>query len=160
MINSRSLDNLLPVVREKAKRFLDACSRDEWLVRNGITVLVISTERDHESQAVLYAQGRSKPGKIVTNAKPGYSWHNWRCALDVLPLRHGKEVWGTRGPGKNEDATDDYSNDLEVWQRIGEIGEGVGLEWGGHWQSFKDYPHFQYTGGLTLAQMRAGEGVF
>ena len=34
-------------------------------------------------------------------------------------------------------------------------GKSVGLEWGGDWTGFKDWPHFQYTGGLSLAQCRS-----
>ena len=36
-----------------------------------------------------------------------------------------------------------------------EAGRSVGLEWGGDWKGFKDIPHFQYSGGLSLAECRA-----
>ena len=83
MKNSRSLDDLLPPVRSRAQAFLAACKQE------GIDILVTSTYRDLESQAALYAQGRTAPGKRVTNAKPGQSYHNWRVAFDVVPLRDG-----------------------------------------------------------------------
>lgn len=138
MINSRKLEDLHPTVRAKVQQFIQKC--DEA----GIDLLVTSTYRDHESQAELYAQGRTKPGKIVTKAKPGQSWHNWRVAVDVVPLRNGKPVWGTTGA------------DGELWQKVGEIGESVGLEWAGRWKTFKEFAHFQYTGGLTLADFQNG----
>ena len=138
MINSRKLEDLHPTVRAKVQQFIQKC--DEA----GIDLLVTSTYRDHESQAELYAQGRTKPGKIVTKAKPGQSWHNWKVAVDVVPLRNGKPVWGTAGA------------DGELWQKVGEIGESVGLEWAGRWKTFKEYAHFQYTGGLTLADFQNG----
>lgn len=138
MINSRSLDELLPQVEVMARRFLDAC-KDE-----GIDLLVTSTYRDHESQNALYAQGRTKPGRKVTNARGGDSFHNWRVAFDVVPLRNGKPVWGTTG------------DDLKLWQRIGAIGVECGLEWAGNWRSFKEFPHFQFTGGLKLADFKMG----
>lgn len=156
MINSRKLDDLLPVVRDKALAMLKACAEDPELRRAGITVLVTSTYRDDESQTALYAQGRTAPGKIVTKAKAGYSWHNFQCAFDIVPLRHGATVWGTRGNGIDGDPTDDDKDDLEAWQRIAKHGMAAGLEWGGDWE-FKDFPHFQYTGGLSMAQLRAGE---
>lgn len=141
MINSRAISDLLPVVQAKAAAFLDRCAAED------IDVIVTSTYRDHESQNALYAQGRSKPGKVVTRAKGGQSWHNFRCAFDVVPLRNGKPVWGTKG------------EDLKLWQRLGQIGRDVGLEWAGDWESFVEFPHFQYTGGLTMAQLRSGAEI-
>ena len=87
-----------------------------------IDVLITSTFRDAESQTALYAQGRTLPGNIVTNARAGQSWHNWRVAFDVVPMRNGKPVWGTSG------------KDGELWQSIGAIGQACGLEWAGDWK--------------------------
>ena len=121
----------------------------------GIDLLVTSTYRDFESQAALYAQGRTKPGKVVTNAQPGQSWHNWRRAVDVVPLRHGKPVWGTKGDGMDDNPTDDERDDLELWQRVGMLGKLAGLEWAGEWPRFREFPHFQHRGGLSLPALMA-----
>lgn len=139
MINSRDLAALHPKVQAKARAFLEACHAQ------GIDVLVTSTYRDDESQNALYAQGRTKPGAKVTNAKAGESWHNYRLAFDIVPLRAGKPVWGTKG------------EDGKLWARIGAIGEAHGLEWAGRWSRFKEFPHFQWTGGLTLKELQAGK---
>lgn len=142
MINSRDLFELDPVVRALAEKLIAACAVE------GIRIQVTSTYRDHEAQADIYAQGRTKPGKIVSHAQPGDSFHNWRVAFDVVPIRDGKAVWGTTGA------------DLALWQRVGALGRSVGLEWGGDWLGRKrDMPHFQYTGGLTLAQFKAGRNL-
>lgn len=151
MINSRNLDDLHPKVKERVIKWLDACDKA------GIDVLITSTYRDGESQNALYAQGRTKPGKIVTNAKAGDSWHNWRCAVDFVPLRNGKPVWGTSGNGLDNSPADDNTDDLELWQRIGGLAEKHGLEWAGRWKKFKEFAHVQYTGGLTLADFKAGK---
>jgi peptidoglycan L-alanyl-D-glutamate endopeptidase CwlK len=135
MINSRSLDELLPQVRERVEKFLAACKAE------GIDLLVTSTYRDNQSQEALYAQGRTKPGVKVTNARAGQSFHNYRCAVDVVPMMNGKPVWNVKDP---------------VWQRVGALGKAAGLEWAGDWTRFKEYAHFQYTGGLTLAQLQKG----
>lgn len=137
MINSRKIDDLTPQVAALAKKFVAACKKE------GIDVLITSTYRDHESQNALYAQGRTKPGKIVTNARGGYSWHNFRVAFDFVPIVNGKAQW----------------NDLRTFKRCGAIGKALGLEWAGDWKSFKEYAHLQYTGGKTLAQLRAGARV-
>jgi len=140
MINSRNLSDLVPACKERAKMFLNL-AKDA-----GIDLLVTSTYRDNESQSALFSQGRTKPGAIVTNAKPGQSWHNWRCAFDVVPLRNGKPVWGTSG------------TDGDLWRKIGEMGESVGLEWAGRWTGkLREMAHFQYTGGLSLAELQSGK---
>lgn len=141
MINSRSLDDLLPQVKSLAEKFIARCKEE------GIDLLITSTYRDKESQAALFAQGRTAPGKIVTNARAGQSFHNWRVAFDVVPLRNGKPVWNTT----NDDAV--------LWKRIGAIGKECGLEWAGEWRNFKEFPHFQYTGGFTLADFQAGKAL-
>lgn len=136
MINSRDISELHPLVQEKAHAFLAMCKE------RGINVTVTSTYRDHESQNALYAQGRTKPGRIVTKAQGGQSFHNWRVAFDVVPVVGGKAVW----------------DDEVLWQKLGDIGIACGLEWGGKWK-FRDYPHFQYTGGLKLADFQAGANL-
>lgn len=139
MINSRKVDDLLPVVQPKVRAFQDACTAA------GIDLLITSTYRDNESQDALYAQGRTTPGKIVTNAKAGQSFHNWRCALDVVPLRNGKPVWDTKDP---------------VWAKVGELGEASGLEWSGRWTGrMREMAHFQYTGGLKLKDLQQGKEI-
>ncbi|MDR1276365.1 MAG: M15 family metallopeptidase [Candidatus Accumulibacter sp.] len=139
MIDSRNLNELHPRVRALAEVFLDACKAA------GVDVLVTSTYRDHEAQDALYAKGRTAPGAKVTNSKGGQSLHNFRVAFDVVPRVDGKLLWTTSGAtGK-------------LWENIGALGEYVGLEWGGRWKTFPDYPHFQFTGGLSLADFQAGE---
>lgn len=135
MINSRDIKELHPHVRTLVERFLAACAKE------GIDVIITSTYRDMESQAALYAQGRTAPGKIVTNAKAGQSWHNYRLAFDFCPIINGKAQW----------------NDTKLFTRCGEIAESVGLEWAGRWKSFKELAHCQATAGLTLAQLQAGK---
>jgi peptidoglycan L-alanyl-D-glutamate endopeptidase CwlK len=137
MINSRNLDDLVPPAKQRAEAFIAAAKAE------GIDLLVTSTYRDSESQDALYAQGRTTPGNVVTRAKAGQSWHNWRCALDVVPLVNGKAIW----------------DDQALWKQVGEIGKSCGLEWAGDWVTFKEYPHFQYTGGLTLAQLQQGAKI-
>ena len=103
MKSSRNLDDLLPPVRARARAFLDACAAA------GIDVLITSTLRDVEAQNALYAQGRTAPGKIVTNARGGDSWHNWGCAIDFVPMLNGKCQW----------------SDLALFRRCGEIGRSL-----------------------------------
>jgi len=141
---SRQISDCHALLQPKLRKFLTSCNAA------GIEILVTCTYRPFEEQAELYAQGRTKPGRIVTYTKPGQSRHNYMAngrpaslAFDVVPLRHGKAIWGTGGNGIDNDPTDDDTDDLELWQRVGAIGAECGLEWGGSWTKFKDYPHFQ-----------------
>lgn len=135
MINSRDLKDLHPRVAVLAQQFIDRCKT------KGIDVLITSTYRDNESQDALYAQGRTKPGRVVTNAKAGQSWHNWRCAFDFVPIVNGKAQW----------------EDTATFERCGKIAESLGLEWAGRWTRFRELAHCQFTGGLTLADFQAGK---
>jgi len=135
MINSRKVEDLHPKVADLCRKFINACDKE------GINVLITSTYRDHESQDALYAQGRTTPGRKVTNARAGSSWHNWRCAFDFVPIVNGKAMW----------------DDHRTFIRCGEIAESVGLEWAGRWKSFSEMAHCQWTGGLTLADLQAGK---
>ena len=137
MIASRSLNELQEPVRKRVNAFIRAAKAQ------GIDLLVTSTYRDIEAQNALYAQGRTAPGQVVTNAKGGESMHNYRCAVDVVPLIAGKCCW----------------SDEALWRRIGQLGKAAGLEWAGDWKSFVETPHFQYTGGLSLEQLRTGRVI-
>lgn len=141
MITSRSLNDLLPPVKERAERLI-ALAKEQ-----GIDLLVTCTYRDFEAQTRLYAQGRGLPGQIVTWARAGDSWHNWQRAFDVVPIRNGKPVWSTRG------------EDGKVWAKVGELGQSLGLEWGGSWERHPDYPHFQDRMGRTLYGLKKEAGL-
>lgn len=145
MVNSRSLSDLLPEVRKAANTFIAECSSC------GIDLVVTSTYRDIEAQNALYAQGRTKSGNIVTNAKGGQSWHNWKRAFDIVPIRNGKPVWGLTGNGIDANPADDDTDYKELWQLIVRIAEQCGLESGSKWG---DWPHFQKTDGLKLKDMK------
>lgn len=135
MINSRSLSDLNPKVAAMCSEFINRCKAQH------IDILITSTYRDAESQNALYAQGRTAPGKKVTNAKGGQSYHNWKVAFDFCPIVNGKPNW----------------NDVALYTKCGEIAEGVGLEWAGRWKNFKELAHCQYTGGLTLHDFQQGK---
>ena len=135
MINSRKLEDLHPKVKSLCENFIKNCDKV------GIDVIITSTYRDAESQNALYAQGRTTPGNIVTNAKAGQSLHNWRVAFDFVPIVNGKAIW----------------NDKALFTKCGEIAETLGLEWAGRWTKFKEMAHCQYTNGLTLQDFQQGK---
>jgi len=109
---------------------------EKKLAERGIKVMMTCGYRSVAEQNRLYAQGRTTPGKKVTNARGGYSWHNFALAADYAFIVNGKVTWN--GP----------------WNVFGKTARECGLEWGGDFKSIVDRPHVQWTKGRTLAQMR------
>ncbi len=133
-LNSQRLVRVHPKLAELGLRMVDLCAQA------GAAILITQGLRTWQEQDALFAQGRTMPGKIVTNARGGESWHNFGLAFDIVVLDSvGKADWDTAHPG---------------WTRGAAIGKSLGLEWGGDWEKFKDLPHFQHTGDLTLGECR------
>lgn len=120
---------LKPIVKRKAEALI------ELMQMMGTPIKITDAYRSKEEQDALYKIGRTvqKDKPTVTNAKGGYSFHQWRVAFDVVFVK--------------KDGTTTYEGD---WDKIGRVGELVGLEWGGRWASFPDRPHFQYTAGYAI----------
>ena len=126
---SRKLSDMHPTLQPIAEKFLGICVGEQ------IDILITCTYRSSQEQDALYAIGRTIPGKKVTNAKAGQSKHNFTMngkpaakAFDVVPLLNGKPIWDSANP---------------LWQRVGVIGESLGLSWAGRWRTMKEYPHFE-----------------
>ena len=97
---------------------------------------VVSGHRTNEEQDILYAQGRVTDGAIVTYKRGGESIHNTNPsrAIDLAPWVPGRGiVWDDEVLFGELAGVILYA----AWKR------DVDLTWGGKWQSFKDYPHFQ-----------------
>lgn len=111
--------------------------------KEGINAQISEGHRSNARQNVLYRQGRTTPGAKVTNAKAGESFHNYGIAVDFfLTSKSGnKSKWTVNNN----------------WRRVAAIGKSYGFEWGGDWTTFKDYPHLQMTGGLSLKDLQNGK---
>lgn len=113
---------------------------------------VTHTLRTYKEQDDLYAIGRTKPGKIVTNAKGGESFHNFGLALDFCLLvdkdgngTYETAVWDTKS---------DYDNDnISDWQEVIKIFTAYGWECGINWK-FIDPPHVQKSFGYSVKQLQ------
>ncbi len=160
---SRDINELLPPVRKRAAALDQLC--DQAFAGTPISTAIVCTYRDPREQECLYAQGRKpmvevnalrdriglsqiaeKENKIRTNAQPGQSAHEYRCAFDLLAFESGKML---------------ANGDHPVYRKIGELGESVGLEWSGRWKrgpgKIVESAHFQYRGGLTMDEIRKGK---
>lgn len=131
--SEKNIATLHPDVQPLARALVKAA------VAQGINIKITSGTRTYAEQDALYAQGRSKPGNIVTNARAGQSWHNFSVAFDVTLFDGTEPVW-----------------ESPLYKKVGEIGKSLGLEWGGDWKgSLVDEPHFQFNPrNVSLAEAR------
>lgn len=124
------------VVKESALELIKRAYKE------GIYVQISSGFRSFADQNALYAQGRTKSGNVVTNARGGYSNHNFGLAIDYFLV--------------SDDGNTALWTVNDKWRRVAAMGKELGFAWGGDWSSFRDYPHLEMTGGLSTAQLRAG----
>ena len=113
---------LHPSVRNEVTTIIQECNK---ALTGRAKVRITQGLRTFAEQDALYQQGRTKPGKKVTNAKAGQSIHNYGFAVDIVLIIDRKTAsWDTKK---------DWDNDQIA-------------EWGGNWKTFKDLPHFDKRG--------------
>lgn len=146
-IDKISLDRIAklhPKVREEVKQILEEV---ESRLTGKAKIRIAQGLRTIKEQDDLYAQGRTKPGPKVTNARGGSSYHNFGLAVDFVLLIDGKTAsWDIR-----KDWDEDKVSD---WMEVVEVFAKHGWAWGGNWKTLKDYPHFEKTFGYTLNDLR------
>lgn len=121
MINSKDIADLRPDVASNARLWMADCQAQ------GLDVAVNSTRRDNEYQATLYAQGRTRPGNIVTNGKTT-TFHGAGLALDFYSKSTG---WSQHS----------------FFVRCAQVAKKYGFSWSGDWKSFVEYAHIQWDNG-------------
>jgi peptidoglycan L-alanyl-D-glutamate endopeptidase CwlK len=130
-----NIRTLVPAAQKAARAFLTAAI--SALAKYGESVRIISGTRTYAEQDAIYAHGRTAPGRIVTNARGGFSNHNFGIAWDVGIFRNGE-----------------YLSESPHYQILAQLGEGQGLDCGAFWPAMTDEPHYQLRTGLALAELR------
>ena len=135
------LNQLHPAAIPIFQNFIEAAENDL-----NITFRITQGLRTFAQQQAFYDQGRTTPGNIVTNAPPGESFHNYGLAVDLAHLVDG----GT---------AIDWHFDMSLLLKYAP----QGMNWGGHFVSIKDYPHWELPFGYTwhdlLAKYNAGNFI-
>lgn len=113
-----------------------------WATSGPFPIVVVFGMRTDEQQRALYAQGRTTPGKIVTNAADGsQTAHGRGGAIDCQPVRDSagdlvKSIW-----------TGDEADPFERAQghiRLEQYAQAVrdhDLRSGADFKNLPDYPH-------------------
>ncbi|MGR9051612.1 MAG: M15 family metallopeptidase [Gammaproteobacteria bacterium] len=153
---SRDLNDLVPEFREKVETLIAHCNDSGYPMRQFFTL------RTPFEQGKLWRQSRSshdvqkkiaelrdsgagflahciesvgpQDGRPVTNAIPGFSWHQWGEAVDCFWLVDNQAEWSTR---RQIDGKNGYMN-------YADLARSMGLTAGGFWKSLKDWPHVQF----------------
>ncbi len=130
-VNQQRLSGVKPILAEAAAWMIEAARQ------RGNILVVAEGFRSVQTQNDYYAQGRTKPGKIITHLKGGKSKHNFGEAVDFDFVVNGIQ-----------------SNDLgNNWNLIGELSAKVGLVWGGNWKTLKDYRHIEMPSNYKLPNL-------
>jgi len=121
----RKIDTLEPAFKAKVEELIkqtEKATGRKWGISDG--------RRTMAHQKAIYAQGRTTPGKVVSNAPPGSSAHNYGLAVDLWPLT---------ADGKNFD----WSANKKLFKIMADIAVKLGLTAGFYFKSFLDLPHIE-----------------
>ena len=156
-ISFERCQKLHPKIRQEAIDIIEAAEAN---FPPTVKIRVAQGLRTIEEQNELYAIGRTKAGKKVTNAKGGSSFHNYGLSIDFC-LCYDKDGNGVFDE-ISWDTAKDFDKDGTIdWQEVVKAFEDKGWEWGGKWRTFKDYPHvqktFNYTPSQLLSKLNNGE---
>jgi len=121
---------------------------NDKLLGKGVRLRFAYTYRSLTEQAALYAQGRTKPGNKVTNAKAGQSIHNYGLAFDIVLLLD-KNNDGIFETASWSVVADNDKDGIADWMEVVKYFKSIGWVWGGDWRSFPDMPHFEKTFGYN-----------
>ena len=156
---SRDIDKLHPIVADKCRRFLQRCEA------RGLHVIVTQTDRTRAEHRAFCAQGREPLDLVNTKREVAglppitkvqnrritwveFSVHEFGFGFDVCIVKDGRAEWDTKA--------DINANGDPDYEEIGRIGELLGLVWGGRFKG-RDLVHFEWTGGLTIEDLKAGK---
>ncbi len=127
---------LHPSIRAEVTKIIQEC---DVALTGRVKIRITQGLRTSQEQDALYQEGRTKPGKKVTNAKEGQSTHNYGFAVDICLLIDGKIA--------SFDTAKDWDNDrVADWYECVKQFAKNGWNWGGNWKTFKDLPHFDKKG--------------
>lgn len=129
-VSEARLKDVMPALANRIRQMA------QILEGEGTVIRVVQGLRSWKQQDDLYAQGRTAPGKIVTNCPGGHSYHCFGMAVDCVPSLNGVD----------QSFEPDWNAEHPTWKRMIALGIGLGLDSGSTWRTFKDYPHFQLTG--------------
>lgn len=126
-MDKRSLDQLNTLHPKFRDSAISAWTKAQAAMPDNVKIVVVQGLRTFDESNAMYAQGRTAPGPIVTNAGAGKSYHNYGLAFDFAMITNGK--------------TDNSVGPL--WHKVVDIMKAHGMAWGGDFKTIVDNPHFE-----------------
>jgi peptidoglycan L-alanyl-D-glutamate endopeptidase CwlK len=127
-LNQQRLSGVNPLLAQAAWQIIQLAKQ------RGHTLIVAEGYRTNALQNEYYAQGRTKPGAIITYLRGGQSKHNHGEAVDFDFVINGQQ-------------SNSLSNN---WALIGELAKQLKLVWGGNWKNLKDFRHVEMPKNYSL----------
>lgn len=132
----RDIDELDKVAQKAIRLFFQEC------YKAGIGIFVTETYRSQARQEYIYAQGRTRPGKVVT----------WTTSS-----RHSKRLAWDIGAAQINGNSNIYN--INTIKKAGAIAIKLGITWGGTWTKNLDYPHFEVSAKWSIPKGYSLEGA-
>lgn len=120
----RDVNELEPEAKKGCLMLIEMCEKA------GIPITIVETFRPQERQNYLYAQGRTRAGKVVTWTKS--SFHTTRRAFDFIHKTLG------------------YNAPESFWKRVADMAQNIGFTAGYYFKGQKDRPHIQLDRGKRI----------
>lgn len=141
-----TLDCLAPKFRERVEAALEECNN------RGFDAIHFETCRSDELARLYFAHGASKSPDAL------HTWHHYGLAVDVISKSREWDVY----PGQ-----DGAGGDVTWYRPVVDIFKAHGMDWGGDWAHFRDWPHWQFGGirdtprdAITILQAEGVEAVW
>lgn len=151
-ITIKRIETLHPIIREEIKQIYIYINN--FILGKGVRLRFSHTSRSFKEQDYLYAQGRTRPGAVVTNAKGGESEHNYHLAFDIV-LLYDKDGNGTFETASWDTLFDGDGDGVSDWLEVTQILEKAGYKNGFIRNGKKwDKPHFSKTFGYKVSQLK------
>lgn len=141
---------LHPKVRQEVIDTITAIEADK--LPTNAKIRIVQGLRTKAEQDALYAQGRTKPGSIVTNARFGQSYHCFGLAIDFA-IMYDKDSNGSFETLSWDENYDFDKDGIKDWQEVVLAFKTLGWTWGGDWKKIVDNPHLERTFGLNWREL-------
>jgi len=146
----KRIETAHPLLRDELKCILADIS--VVIVTNYAQFRFSHVLRTFKEQDDLYAIGRTKPGRKVTNASGGNSNHNYGLAVDIVQLLDKDRNGSFESASWNLKHDADFDG-IPDWDEVVDIFKRYGWSWGGLWRT-PDSPHFEKTFGFTIQELK------
>jgi hypothetical protein len=133
MGQNKNIDSLSPEFGSRVRNFLNSPEA----IAKGVSIR--EAGRSPLTQLAYFTPGRATDESFIHRMykKAGFANGAWNTKMQVTQTMGSKHFTG------NAIDIEDHGKGVSYYKEIAPIAKKYGLSWGGDWNSFKDYPHFE-----------------